>query len=100
GVIHHRQRLPLGFKARDDLSTVPTRFYDLRRDPPRDRPFLLGHVHHAHAPFADFLQELVWAHALDGRRRMSGIAGRIKRPLMRSIERTLVILGTRCGWLD
>ena len=34
---------------------------DFERDAAADRRLLLGHVHHAHAPFADLLQELVGA---------------------------------------
>ena len=61
GMVHHRQRLPLGLEAGDHLLAVHARLDDLERDAAADRLLLLGHVDHAHAPFADLLQELVGA---------------------------------------
>ena len=58
-MIHHRQRLPLGLEARDDLTAVHARLDDLERDFALHRLHLLGHPHDAHAAFADLLQELV-----------------------------------------
>ena len=60
-MVHHRQRLPLGLEAGDHLPRVHARLDDLQRHPPLDRLGLLGHVDHAHAPFADLLQQLVGA---------------------------------------
>ena len=44
-----------------DLPRVHPRLDDLQRDGPLDRLGLLGHEHHAHAAFADLLQQLVRA---------------------------------------
>ena len=59
GVIHHRQRLPLGLEPGDDLGVVHARLDELERDPATDRPLLLGHVDDAEAPLADRLEDLV-----------------------------------------
>ena len=59
GVIHHRQRLPLGLEPGDDLGGIHARLDDLERDLAADRLFLLGHVDDTHAPFADLLEQLV-----------------------------------------
>ncbi len=61
GMVHHRQRLPLGFEAGDHLPRVHARLDDLQRDAAFDRLLLLGHVDDAHAAFADLLQQLVGA---------------------------------------
>ncbi len=55
GMIHHRQCLLFGLESRDHLPCVHARLDDLQRHSPFDRLFLLGHIDHAHAPFADFL---------------------------------------------
>ena len=60
-MVHHRQRLPLRLEARDDLLGVHAQLDDLERDAPAHRLPLLGHVDHAAAAFADFLQQLVAA---------------------------------------
>ncbi len=60
-MVHHRQRLSLGLKAGDDLPAVHAGLDNLECNTATDRLLLLGHVHHAHAPFADLLQELVGA---------------------------------------
>ena len=36
-MVHHRQRLPLGLEAGDDLPRVHARLDDLQRDPAADR---------------------------------------------------------------
>ncbi len=61
GMIHHRQRLPLGLEAGDHLPRVHPRLDDLQRHPALDRLGLLGHVDDAHAPFANLLEQLVRA---------------------------------------
>ena len=61
GMIHHRQGLPLGLEPGDHLPRVHARLDDLERDPALDRLRLLGHVDHAHAAFADLLEQLVGA---------------------------------------
>jgi hypothetical protein len=58
-MIHHRQRLPLGFEARNDLPRIHPRFDDLERDRAPHRLRLLGHKHDTHAAFADLLMQLV-----------------------------------------
>ena len=60
-VVHHRQGLPLGLEAGDDLRAVHARLDDLEGDLAADRLLLLGHVDDAHAAFADLLQQLVGA---------------------------------------
>ena len=61
GMVHHRQRLPLGLEAGDHLPAVHAGLDDLERHAAADRLLLLGHVDDAHAPFADLLQQLVGA---------------------------------------
>src|SRR5205085_8145753 len=58
-VVHHRQGLPFGLEAGDDLAAVHARLDDLERDLPANRLGLLGQEDDAHAAFADLLQELV-----------------------------------------
>ena len=57
-MIHHRQRLPLGLEAGDDLLGVHAQLDDLERDAAADRFLLLGHVNDAAAAFADLLEQL------------------------------------------
>jgi hypothetical protein len=54
-VVHHRQRLPLGLEAGDDLAAVHAGLDDLEGDLALDRVRLLGHEHDAHAALADLL---------------------------------------------
>ena len=61
GMVHHRQRLPLGLEAGDDLPAVHAWLDDLERDLALHRLRLLGHEDGAHAAFANLLQELVGA---------------------------------------
>ena len=61
GVIHDRQGLLLGCKARDHLAGIHARLDDLQGHLAPDRLLLEGHVDDAHAAFADFLVELVRA---------------------------------------
>ena len=60
-MVHHRQRLPLGFEARDDGFGVHAELDDLERDAAAHRFLLLGHVNDAAAAFADLLEQLVAA---------------------------------------
>ena len=71
-MVHHRQGLPLGLEAGDDLAGVHSRLDDLQGDLAADRLPLLGHVDHAHPALANLLQELV---AADGLPRASERAG-------------------------
>jgi hypothetical protein len=58
-MVHHRQGLPFGLEARDDLPATHAGLDDLERDAAADRLGLLGHVDGAHASFADLLEQLV-----------------------------------------
>ena len=62
-MVHHRQRLPLGLKAGDDVLGVHAQLDDLERHAPPDRLLLFGHENHAAAAFADFLQQFIMADA-------------------------------------
>ena len=61
GMVHHRQRLPLGFEASDDLPRVHAGLDDLQSHATTHRPLLLGDEHQSHAAFADLFQQLVRA---------------------------------------
>ena len=91
-MIHHRQRLPLGLKSGDHLPGVHAELDDLERHPAPDRLRLLGHVHDAHAAFADLLQQLVGADDRSGpfadRRRLA-LSLRPPRGLQRSASRKI-----------
>ena len=58
-MVHHGQRLPLGFKTSQDLSRIHADFDELERDAALDRLRLFGDPDGAHAPFAKLLQESV-----------------------------------------
>ena len=60
-MVHHRQRLPLRFKAGDHLAAVHPRLDQLQGHLAFDRLGLLGHVDHAHPAFTDDLQQFVRA---------------------------------------
>ncbi len=60
-MVHQGQGLPLGLEAGDHLLGVHARLDDLQGHLAADRLLLLGHVDHAHAAFADLLQQLVGA---------------------------------------
>ncbi len=60
-VIHQRQGLAFGLEPGDDRLGIHARFDDLEGDRSADGLLLLGHVDDAHAPFADLLEQLVWA---------------------------------------
>ncbi len=55
-VVHHRERLPFGLEAGDDLPRVHAELDNLQRHPARHRLHLLGHPHRAEAALADLLQ--------------------------------------------
>jgi hypothetical protein len=58
GMIHHRQRLPLGFEAGHDRSRVHPQLDDLQRHPPARREFSARrHTTTAESALADFLQQ-------------------------------------------
>jgi hypothetical protein len=59
GVVHQRQRLPLGLEPRQHLPRVHPRLDKLDGHRALDRLGLLRHPHRPHAPLADLLQELV-----------------------------------------
>ena len=58
-MVHQGQGLPLGLEAGDHLPGIHARLDDLERDAAADRRLLVGHEDHAHAAFADLLQQLV-----------------------------------------
>ena len=60
-MIHHRQRLPLGFETRDDAFRVHAQLDDLERDAAADGLLLFGHANDAAAAFADLLEQFVAA---------------------------------------
>ena len=60
-MVHHRQGLPLGLEAGNDLPRIHARLDDLESDLSLDGAALLGHKDGAHAAFANLLQQLVWA---------------------------------------
>src|SRR5262249_6312473 len=61
GMIHQSQCLPFGLEPGNDLPAIHARLDDLQRNAATDGLLLLGHVDHAHAPFADALKKLVRA---------------------------------------
>ncbi len=61
GVIHDGQGLSFGFEPGDHLPGIHPGLDQLQRHTAFDRFGLLGHIDHAHAPFADFLQQFVRA---------------------------------------
>ncbi len=60
-MVHQGQRLPFSVKPGEDLFAIHPRLDDFQCHLAMDRLSLLGHKHDAHAPFADLLQELIWA---------------------------------------
>ena len=58
-MVHHRHGLAFGLEAGDNLLGVHPQLDDLQRHAAANRLLLLGHVHDAHAPFADLLQQLI-----------------------------------------
>jgi hypothetical protein len=86
GVVHQRQRLPLGLEPGDHLLRVHPRLDDLQGHPPAHGPGLLGDVDDAHPPLADRLHQPVrpddGARAFDETRK----AGRDRRRRCRGFE--------------
>ena len=58
-MVHHGQRLPLGLEPRHHFACVHAGLDDLQRHFAADGLPLRRHVHNAHAPFANLLQQLV-----------------------------------------
>ena len=58
-MIHHRQRLPLGFEPRDDGLCVHPRFDQLECDGAMNRLVLLGQPHLTHSAFAKKLNQAI-----------------------------------------
>ena len=65
-MVHHGQRLALGFEARDDFPRVHAGLDDLERDAARHRLDLFGHPDHAESALADLLEQFVAPDALAG----------------------------------
>jgi hypothetical protein len=81
-VIHQRERLPLGFEARDDAPRFHPELDDFQRHVPADGFRLLGEIDHAAAALADFFEQFVAADAvadffLAGQQRRGGGAGAV-----------------------
>ena len=55
-MIHHGQRLLLGFKPGNHIFRVHAQLDDFERNPAANRLFLLRHINHPAAAFPDFLQ--------------------------------------------
>ena len=66
GMVHQRQRLALGFEARDRPARIHPQLDHLQRHAAADGLFLLRHVNHPAAAFPDFLQEFVTADTVAG----------------------------------
>ena len=66
GMVHHRQRLTLGFEASNHLLRIHTKLDDLECDSPANGFLLVRHVHRAEPAFADELEELVAANGGPG----------------------------------
>jgi len=60
-MVHQRERLAFGLEAGEDVAGIHAGFDDLESHFALDGLGLLGHPNHAHAAFADLLQELVGA---------------------------------------
>ncbi len=58
-MVHHRQSLPLGLEAGNNLPGVHTWLDDFQGNGALNRLSLRGHEHNAHAALADLLQQLV-----------------------------------------
>src|SRR4051794_19233389 len=58
GVVHQRQRLPLGFEPSDNLPGVHAQLDDLKGHSPLDWFALLGGPHRAEAALTELFQEL------------------------------------------
>jgi hypothetical protein len=63
-MVHHGQRLALGFEASDDGLGIHAQLDDFERDPSPNRFGLLGDIDHATASFANSLEQLITANAL------------------------------------
>ena len=74
-MIHHSQGLPLRFESRDHRPRIHAELNDLERDAPPDRVGLLGHINHATATLADFLEQFVAVDAVTFLERHGGRVG-------------------------
>src|SRR5262249_28719911 len=59
-MLHESKGLALGLKASDDLCGVHAGLDDLERHTAVEGLSLLRHEDHAHAAFAELLEQLVW----------------------------------------
>ena len=60
-MVHHRQGLPLGLEAGQNLPRVHARLDDLQRHPPADRLFLVGKIDSSKTAFAQHAEQFVRA---------------------------------------
>ncbi len=58
-MIHHGQRLALGFETGHDFPRIHADLDNFESDAAFDRLFLLGHINYPKAPFAELLEQLV-----------------------------------------
>ena len=63
-MVHHRQCLPLGFKARNDILAVHARLNDFQSNFARNRLLLLGDIDDAKTTLADLFTKFVRADLL------------------------------------
>ena len=75
-MIHERERLPLGFEARDDLPGIHAELDDLEGHAAAHRFFLLGHINHTATAFTNLLKQFVTANPVTGFFRESLSRGR------------------------
>src|SRR5260221_11945518 len=64
GMVHQRQRLPLGFKPGDDALRVHSRLDDFQSDPSSNGCLLFSHVNHPASALTYLLEQLVMANAV------------------------------------
>ena len=66
GMVHQRQRLPLGFKSGDHIFGLHAQLDDLQRHPAANRRRLFSHIHHPAPPLADWLEQFVMTDLVTG----------------------------------
>jgi hypothetical protein len=86
GTVHQGQGLALGLEPGDDLAAVHAGFDEVQRHRAAHGRGLFGQIHDAHAPFADFFQQLVRADDRAGAIASSGAVGRLRQPSIEAIQ--------------
>ena len=95
-MVHHRQGLPLGLEAGQDLPRVHARLDDLQRHAPADRLFLVGKIDRAKTAFAQHAAELIrpnprTQHGVAMRSVRRGCGVQLLRPLKNSFDQVVVL---------